>query len=91
MSGYDKFMKDMVTKKRSVSFVNDDRKQHCSDISTRSLVHKKEYQGTFTISCTIGLLLFAKELCNLGVSIKLMPLSIYKKLGFGDPKPATMR
>uniref|UniRef100_M1DZG5 Integrase core domain containing protein n=1 Tax=Solanum tuberosum TaxID=4113 RepID=M1DZG5_SOLTU len=38
MPGYEKFMKDMVTKKRSVSFEDDDRLQHYSSIATRSLV-----------------------------------------------------
>ena len=61
--------------------------QHCSAIATRSLVQKKEDPGAFTIPCTIGLLHFAKALCDLGASINLMPLSIYKKLGLGDPKP----
>ena len=32
-----------------------------------------------------------KALCDLGESINLMPLSIYKKLGLGDPKPIAMR
>ena len=40
--GYAKFMKDLVTKKRSVTFEDDDRLQHCSAIATRSLVQKKE-------------------------------------------------
>ena len=65
--------------------------QHCSAIATRSLVQKKEDQGAFTIRCSIGLLHFAKSLCYLGASINLMPLSIYKKLGLGDPKPTPMR
>ena len=91
MPGYAKFMKDLVTKKRSVTFEDDDRMQHCSDISTRSLVQKKEDPGAFTIPCTICLLHFAKALCDLGASINLMPLSIYKKLGLGDPKPTAMR
>ena len=42
MSGYAKFMKDLVTKKRSVTFEDDDRMQHCSSIATRSLVQNKE-------------------------------------------------
>ncbi|KAK4717902.1 hypothetical protein R3W88_016240 [Solanum pinnatisectum] len=46
--------------------------------------------GAFTISCTIGLLHFAKALCDLGASINLMPLSIYKELSLGDPKPTAM-
>ena len=34
MPGYAKFMKDLVTKKRSVTFEDDDRMQHCSAIAT---------------------------------------------------------
>ena len=91
MPGYANFMKDLVTKKRSVTFEDDDRMQLCSAIATRSLVQKKEDSGAFTIPCTIGLLHFAKALCDLGASINLMPLLIYKKFSLGDPKPTTMR
>ena len=76
MPGYAKFMKDLVTKKRPVTFEDDDRMQHCSAIATRSLIQKKEDPDTFTIRCSIGLLHFAKSLCYLGASINLMPLSI---------------
>ena len=65
--------------------------QHCSAIATRSLVQKKQHLGAFTIPCTIGLLHFAKALCDLGASINLMPLSIYKNLGLKDPKPTAIR
>ena len=65
--------------------------QHCSDIATRSLVQKKEDPGAFTIPCTVGSLHFAKALCDLGASINIMPLLIYKKLGLGNPKPTAMR
>ena len=78
MPGYAKFMKDMVTKKRSVTFEDDGRLQHFSVIATRSLVLKNEDPGAFTILCIIGLLHFAKALYDLGASINLMPLSIYK-------------
>ncbi|KAK4723871.1 hypothetical protein R3W88_026650 [Solanum pinnatisectum] len=91
MLGYVKFMKDLVTKKRAISFEDDYRLQHCSAIATRSLVQKKKDPGAFTIPCTIGLLHFAKALCDLGASINLMPLSIYKKLGLGTPKLTAMR
>ena len=90
MPSYAKFMKDLVTKKRSVTFEDDDRMQHCSAIATRSLVQKKEDPGAFTIPSTIGLLHFAKALCDLGANINLMPLSIYKKLGLGDPNLTAM-
>ncbi|KAK4729798.1 hypothetical protein R3W88_022786 [Solanum pinnatisectum] len=91
MPRYAKFMKDLVTKKRVVSFEDDDRLQHCSTIATRLLVQKKEDHGAFTIPCTIGLLHFLKALCDLGASINLMSLSIYKKLGLGTPKLIAMR
>ncbi|XP_049360748.1 uncharacterized protein LOC125825452 [Solanum verrucosum] len=90
MPGYAKFMKDLVTEKRAVSFENEERLQHCSAISTRSLVQKKEDSRTFTIPCTIGILHFAKALCDLGARINFMPLSIYKKLGLGAPKPTAI-
>ena len=78
MRSYAKFMKNLVTKKRSVT-CEDDRMQHCSAISTRSLVQKKKNQGAFTIACTVRSLHFAKALCDLGARINLIPLSIYKK------------
>ena len=74
-----------------VTFDDDGRMQHCSAITARSLVQKKEDPGAFSIPCTVESLHFAKALCDLGASINLMPLSIYKKLGLGDPKPTAMR
>ncbi|XP_049365811.1 uncharacterized protein LOC125830674 [Solanum verrucosum] len=90
MTRYAKFM-DLVTKKRAVNFENDERFQHCNAIATRSLVQKKVDPEAFTIPCTIGMLYFAKALCDLGANINLMPLSIYKNLGLGAPKPTVMR
>ena len=91
MTDYPKIKRDLVIKKRSVPFEDNDRLQHCSAIVTRSLVQKKEDPGAFTIPCTVGSLHFAKALCDLGASINLMPLSIYKKLGFGYQKSTAMR
>ncbi|PHT35853.1 hypothetical protein CQW23_23553 [Capsicum baccatum] len=91
MPGYAKFMKDLLTKKRAASYDLADNVHHCSAIATRSLVQKKADPGAFTIPCTIGSLDFAKALCDLGASINLMPLSIYRKLGLGDPTPTNMR
>ncbi|KAK4726947.1 hypothetical protein R3W88_031864 [Solanum pinnatisectum] len=91
MPGYAKFMKDLVTKKSIVSFEDDDWLQHYSTIATRSLMQKKEDPSAFTIPCTIGLLHFSKALYDLGASINLMPLSIYKKMGLGAPKWTAMQ
>ncbi|XP_016556466.2 uncharacterized protein LOC107855984 [Capsicum annuum] len=91
MPGYAKFMKDLITKKRLVSFKLMDNIYHCGSISTRSLVQKKAYLRAFTIPCTVRPLDFAKPLCDLGSSINLMQLAIYKKLGLEDPTPTNMR
>ena len=64
--GYVKFTKDLVTKKRSVTFEDDDRIQYCGAIVTRSLVQKKEDLGAFTIPCTVGSLHFRKHYVILG-------------------------
>ena len=70
MPGYAMIMKDLVTKKRLVTFDDDDRMQHCSSIATRSLVQKKEYSGAFIIPSTVGSLHFVKALCELEASLK---------------------
>ena len=81
MLGYAKFMKDLVTKKRSVTFEDDDRLQHCSAIATIFLVQKKEDLGAFTIYCTVGSLHFAKALCDLGKHKSHTPLDL-QEFGF---------
>ncbi|XP_049358615.1 uncharacterized protein LOC125823261 [Solanum verrucosum] len=58
---------------------------------TNDSITKREDPGAFTIPCTIGMLQFAKALCDLGASINLMPYAIYKQLGLGEPKATTMR
>ncbi|XP_015081333.1 uncharacterized protein LOC107024936 [Solanum pennellii] len=60
-------------------------------IATRSLVQKKEDTDAFTIQFFTSFIHFAKALYNLGASINLMSVSIYKKLGLGDPNPTMMR
>ncbi|XP_075507576.1 uncharacterized protein LOC142544410 [Primulina tabacum] len=46
--------------------------------------------GSFSIPCMIGDVVFPKALCDLGASINLMPLSVFRKLGLGEPKPTQM-
>ncbi|XP_070049584.1 uncharacterized protein [Nicotiana tomentosiformis] len=56
-----------------------------------SMDPKLEDPGAFIIPCTIGSAKFAKALCDLGASINLMPYSVFKILGIGQPKPTSMR
>ncbi|XP_060216287.1 uncharacterized protein LOC132643762 [Lycium barbarum] len=91
MPGDAKFMKDLVTKRRHASFETVGVTHHCSSIVMKALVQTKEDLGDFTIPCTIRMYKFAKALCDLRVSINLMPLAIFNKLGLGTPRPTTMR
>ncbi|XP_059277799.1 uncharacterized protein LOC132031978 [Lycium ferocissimum] len=91
MPGYAKCMKDLVTKRRHVSFEMVGVTHHCSSIVKKALVQKKEDPGAFTIPCAIGMYKFAKALCDLGASINLMLFAIFNKLGLGTPRPTTMR
>lgn len=71
-------------------FENEEKLQHCCAIATRSLVHKKEHPGDFTIPYTNGILHCEKPFYDFGANISLMLLSIYKKFDFGAPKPTMM-
>ncbi|XP_049359163.1 uncharacterized protein LOC125823826 [Solanum verrucosum] len=91
MPGYAKFMKELVTKKKSLDYETIEVPYSCSAIVTNESITKREDPGAFTILCTIGMLQFAKALCDLGASINLMPYAICKQLGLGEPKVTTMR
>ncbi|XP_016510375.1 uncharacterized protein LOC107827706 [Nicotiana tabacum] len=64
--------------------------QTCSAVVTRPIVEKLSNLGSFTIPYIIGNFDFAKALCDLGASINLMHLAIYKRLGIGRARPISM-
>ncbi|KAK4729713.1 hypothetical protein R3W88_022701 [Solanum pinnatisectum] len=66
--GYVKFMKELVTKKRSLDFETIEVSHSCSAIMTKELIKKREDPKAFTIPCTIGMLKFAKSSCDLGAT-----------------------
>ncbi|XP_070023389.1 uncharacterized protein [Nicotiana sylvestris] len=90
MSGYAKFIKHLVTKKRSMDCETIKMTHQVSAI-VHSMVPKLEDPGAFTIPCTIGSANFAKALCDLGASVNLMLYSIFKTLGIGHPRATSMR
>nr|KYP58627.1 Retrovirus-related Pol polyprotein from transposon opus [Cajanus cajan] len=61
--------------------------EECSAIIQQKLPPKLKDPGSFVIPCEIGNLMVSKALCDLGASINLMPLSIFKRLGIGEVKP----
>ena len=64
--------------------------EKCSSILQKKLPPKLKDPGGFTIPCTIGDFNFDKVLCDLGASVNLMPLSIFRRLGLGEVKPTTV-
>nr|XP_009801282.1 PREDICTED: uncharacterized protein LOC104247045 [Nicotiana sylvestris] len=91
MPGYAKMMKDLMSCKfdfQDLATVT--LTQTYSAIVMRPIAEKLSDPGSFTIPCTIGNYAFAKELCDLGESINLMTLDIYKRLGIGRARPTSM-
>ena len=91
MPSYVKFMKDILSQKRRLAdFETVNLTEECSAILQRKLPQKLKDPGSFTIPCTIGNAIFERALCDLGASINLMPLSIFKRLGLGKARPTTV-
>ncbi|XP_070049736.1 uncharacterized protein [Nicotiana tomentosiformis] len=91
MPGYAKMMKDLMSRKfdfQDLSTVT--LTQTCSAFVMRPIAKKLSDPGSFTIPCTIRSYAFAKALCDLGESINLMPLAIYKRLGIGRARPTSI-
>ncbi|XP_070057205.1 uncharacterized protein [Nicotiana tomentosiformis] len=82
MPGYAKFMKDLVTKKRSINYETIKMTHQVSAI-VHSMAQKLEDPSAFTIPCTIRSADFAKALCDLG--------AVFKTLGIRQPRPKSMR
>ncbi|XP_070018215.1 uncharacterized protein [Nicotiana sylvestris] len=89
MLGYAMFMKDLVTKKRLMNCETIKMTHQVSAI-VHSRAPKLEDLSAFTIPCTIGNADFAKALYDLGTTINLMPYSMFKTLGIGQPRPTSM-
>ena len=91
MPSYVNFMKDILSHKRRLAdFEIVNLTKECSAILQRKLPQKLKDPGSFTIPCTIGNAIFERALCDLGASINLMPLSIFKRLGLGEAHPTTV-
>ena len=91
MPSYVKFMKDILSHKRRLEdFETVNLTEECSAILQRKLSQKLKDPGSFTIPCTIGKAIFERALFDLGASINLMRLSIFKCLGLGEARPTTV-
>ncbi|XP_062109502.1 uncharacterized protein LOC133820963 [Humulus lupulus] len=91
MSSYVKFMKEISSKKRKLEdYEIVTLTKECSAILQKKLPPKFKDPGSFNIPCSIGNVVFEQAFCDLGASVNLLPLSIYRKLKLGESKPTTV-
>ncbi|XP_074304270.1 uncharacterized protein LOC141638985 [Silene latifolia] len=84
---YAKFMKDILTRKRSFNEVETIAfTEECSALLQSKSPPKLKDPGSFSIPCTIGTHVIDKALCDLGASVSVMPYSVCEKLNMGHLK-----
>ena len=83
-----KFMKD--SRKRKITNGVVSLTVTCIVVIQRSLSEKIQNPSNLTIPCIIRNYEMGKALCDSGVNIYLMPLSIAKRLSLGELTPIAM-
>ena len=88
MPSYVKFMKKILENKKKLGeYETIALTEECSTILQKKLPPKLKDPGSFTIPFLIRNLVAGKALCDLGTSINLMPLLMFKRLKLGEAKP----
>ena len=91
MPNYVTFMKDVLTNKRKLGeFETVALTKEGSLLLQTKIPPKLKDTGSFTIPCSIGNTYCGRALCDLGASINLMPMSVFKQLGIGEARPTTV-
>ncbi|XP_050217081.1 uncharacterized protein LOC126667968 [Mercurialis annua] len=86
MPQYAKFLKDIIMNKRSWEQGGTiPLTESCSSIIQSNLPTKLQDTGSFTIPCLIGTSTSLNCLCDLGASINLMPLCLFRKICGNQP------
>nr|GEW81221.1 DNA-directed DNA polymerase [Tanacetum cinerariifolium] len=81
MPKYAKIVKDLLTnKEKLLELVNTPLNENCSAVLLKRLPEKLGDTGRFLIPCDFHKLESCMALADLGASINLMPLSVWKKL-----------
>ncbi|GKC61078.1 homeodomain-like protein [Tanacetum coccineum] len=62
----------------------------CSAILQNELPPKEKDPRSFILPCTIGTTTISNGLADLGASIIIIPFSLFRLLGLGNPKPISM-
>ncbi|XP_073526196.1 uncharacterized protein [Phyllobates terribilis] len=90
MPTYVKFLKEILSNKRNLDdYHTISLNQECSAIIQNKFPPKLEDPGSFSVPMLIGRSTY-QDLCDLGASVSIIPLSICKKLDLGEPRPVKM-
>nr|GFB81659.1 reverse transcriptase domain-containing protein [Tanacetum cinerariifolium] len=90
MPKYQKMLKSLLSNKEKLQeLANTPLNENCTAVILKKLPKKLGDPGKFIISCSFSELR-CKALANLGASINLMPLSVWKELGLPDLIPTGM-
>nr|GEW12460.1 reverse transcriptase domain-containing protein [Tanacetum cinerariifolium] len=90
MPKYQKILKALLSNKEKLQeLANTHLNENCSAVILKKLPEKLGDPGKFLISCGFSKLK-CKALADLGASINLIPLSVWKKLGLPDFIPTRM-
>ncbi|XP_074360478.1 uncharacterized protein LOC141700667 [Apium graveolens] len=88
MPSYIKFLKDILPRNRKIEeSCTISLTAECSAILQNHLPKKLANPGSYSIPVKLGDVEIKRALCDLGASVSLMSLSIYKKLHMGELKP----
>src|SRR5262249_7368298 len=88
MPKYVKYLKEIMSNKRKLEdLATITLNKECSAILQNKLLQKLKDLGSVTIPCIIGSLSIDRALVDLEAGINLMPYSVFRKLGLGEPKP----
>ncbi|GKC60061.1 reverse transcriptase domain-containing protein [Tanacetum coccineum] len=91
MPKYAKMLKDLITnKEKLLELANTPLNENCSAVLLKKLPKKLGDPGKFLIPCEFSKLEECMALADLGASINLMPLSIWKKLMLPELIPTRM-
>jgi len=87
---YAKFLKEIFSKKKTIKHNETIALTRESSAIIKKPPPKLRDPGSFSIPCVIGSETIDKALCDLGASVSLLPLSLFKRIVIGELKPTEM-
>jgi len=84
---YAKFLKEIFSKKKTIEHNETIDLTRKSSAIIKKLPPKLRDPGSFAIPYVIGSETIDKAMCDLGASVSLLPLSLFKRIGIGELKP----